>query len=318
MNSGTQAAKEAGNMVDLDSNPTKLLEVIEVGKQLLMTRGALTTFSIANDVAKYFAILPAMFMVAYPEIAPLNVMGLATPSSAILSAVIFNALIIIALIPLALRGVQYRPLGAAALFRRSMLIYGAGGIVAPFSGDQGHRHVARRPSFGLREETVMRAIRICAQATLVTLILTGLLYPLAMTGAAKVLFSGAAEGSLVRDARGQVVGSALIGQRFANPAYFQGRPSAAGANGYDAASSSGSNLGPTSAKLRDRAKAEVVRLQKENPEASGPIPAELVTTSASGLDPHLGPAGAFWQVPRVAKARGVAPERVRRLVEDSD
>jgi potassium-transporting ATPase ATP-binding subunit len=134
MNTGTQAAKEAGNMVDLDSNPTKLLEVVEVGKQLLMTRGALTTFSIANDVAKYFAILPALFVAAYPQIAPLNVMGLTSPSSAILSAVIFNALIIILLIPLALRGVRYRPLGAAALFRRSMLIYGLGGIVAPFVG----------------------------------------------------------------------------------------------------------------------------------------------------------------------------------------
>jgi len=134
MNSGTQAAKEAGNMIDLESNPTKLLEVVEVGKQLLMTRGALTTFSIANDVAKYFAILPAMFMVAYPEIAPLNLMHLASPSSAILSAVIFNAIIIVLLIPLALRGVKYRPLGAAALFRRSMLVYGIGGIVAPFVG----------------------------------------------------------------------------------------------------------------------------------------------------------------------------------------
>ena len=134
MNSGTQAAKEAGNMVDLDSNPTKLLEVVEVGKQLLMTRGTLTTFSIANDVAKYFAILPAMFMGAFPEIAPLNVMRLASPSSAILSAVIFNALIIILLIPLALRGVKYRPLGAAVILRRSLLIYGVGGIVAPFVG----------------------------------------------------------------------------------------------------------------------------------------------------------------------------------------
>jgi K+-transporting ATPase ATPase B chain len=134
MNTGTQAAKEAGNMVDLDSNPTKLLEVVEVGKQLLMTRGALTTFSIANDVAKYFAILPALFVAAYPQIAPLNVMGLSSPSSAILSAVIFNALIIVLLIPLALRGVRYRPLGAAALFRRSMLIYGAGGLIAPFLG----------------------------------------------------------------------------------------------------------------------------------------------------------------------------------------
>ena len=134
MNSGTQAAKEAGNMVDLDSNPTKLLEVVEVGKQLLMTRGSLTTFSIANDVAKYFAILPAMFMAVFPQIAPLNVMGLASPQSAILSAVIFNAIIIILLIPLALRGVQYRPLGAAALFRRSMAVYGIGGIIAPFIG----------------------------------------------------------------------------------------------------------------------------------------------------------------------------------------
>jgi potassium-transporting ATPase ATP-binding subunit len=134
MNTGTQAAREAGNMVDLDSNPTKLLEVVEVGKQLLMTRGCLTTFSIANDVAKYFAILPAMFMVAFPEIAPLNVMHLTSPESAILSAVIFNALVIVALIPLALRGVRYRPLGAAALLRRSLLVYGVGGVVAPFVG----------------------------------------------------------------------------------------------------------------------------------------------------------------------------------------
>ena len=134
MNTGTQAAKEAGNMVDLDSDPTKLLEIVEVGKQLLMTRGSLTTFSIANDVAKYFAILPAMFMGVYPQIAPLNIMNLASPLSAILSAVIFNAIIIILLIPLALRGVKYRPLGAAAILRRSLLIYGAGGIVAPFVG----------------------------------------------------------------------------------------------------------------------------------------------------------------------------------------
>src|SRR6185503_13589345 len=134
MNTGTQAAKEAGNMVDLDSNPTKLIEIVEIGKQLLITRGVLTTFSIANDVAKYFAIIPAMFMAAYPQIAPLNVMQLASPQSAILSAVIFNALIIIALIPLALRGVRYRPIGAGALLARSLLIYGVGGVVAPFVG----------------------------------------------------------------------------------------------------------------------------------------------------------------------------------------
>ena len=134
MNSGTTAAKEAGNMVDLDSNPTKLIEIVEIGKQLLMTRGALTTFSIANDVAKYFAIVPAMFILAFPQLAVLNVMRLATPESAILSAVIFNAIVIIALIPLALRGIPYKPLGAAAVLRRNMLVYGLGGVVVPFVG----------------------------------------------------------------------------------------------------------------------------------------------------------------------------------------
>jgi K+-transporting ATPase ATPase B chain len=134
MNSGTQAAKEAGNMVDLDSNPTKLIEIVEIGKQLLMTRGALTTFSIANDVAKYFAIIPAAFASTYPVLDTLNVMSLATPNSAILSAVIFNALIIPALIPLALKGVKYRPVGAASILRRNMLIYGVGGILLPFVG----------------------------------------------------------------------------------------------------------------------------------------------------------------------------------------
>jgi K+-transporting ATPase ATPase B chain len=134
MNAGTQAAKEAGNMVDLDSNPTKLIEVVEIGKQLLITRGSLTTFSIANDIAKYFAIIPAAFATTYPQLNALNVMHLATPSSAILSAVIFNALIIIALIPLALKGVQYRAVGAEGLLRRNLLIYGVGGIVVPFIG----------------------------------------------------------------------------------------------------------------------------------------------------------------------------------------
>jgi K+-transporting ATPase ATPase B chain len=134
MNSGTQAAKEAGNMIDLDSNPTKLLEVVETGKQMLMTRGALTTFSIANDVAKYFAIIPAAFATTYPALNALNVMGLATPESAIMSAVIFNALVIVALIPLALTGVRYRAIGAAALLRRHLWIYGVGGIVVPFIG----------------------------------------------------------------------------------------------------------------------------------------------------------------------------------------
>ena len=134
MNTGTQAAREAGNMVDLDSNPTKLIEVVEIGKQLLMTRGALTTFSIANDVAKYFAIIPAMFVAFYPQLQALNIMNLSTPQSAILSAIIFNALIIVALIPLALRGVRYRPIGAGPLLRRNLLIYGVGGVIIPFIG----------------------------------------------------------------------------------------------------------------------------------------------------------------------------------------
>jgi potassium-transporting ATPase ATP-binding subunit len=134
MNTGTVAAREAGNMVDLDSNPTKLIEIVEIGKQLLMTRGALTTFSIANDVAKYFAIIPAMFVAFYPQLNALNIMALHTPESAILSAIIFNALIIIALIPLALKGVRYRAIGAGALLQRNLMVYGLGGIVVPFIG----------------------------------------------------------------------------------------------------------------------------------------------------------------------------------------
>ena len=167
MNTGTQAAKEAGNMVDLDSNPTKLLEVVEVGKQLLMTRGALTTFSIANDVAKYFAILPAMFMGVFPEIAPLNVMHLASPYSAILSAVIFNALIIIVLIPLALRGVKYRPLGAAALLRRSLARLRRGRRRRAVRRHQAHRPRARgrRGHVGATMKTLVIALRV----TVVTL-----------------------------------------------------------------------------------------------------------------------------------------------------
>jgi K+-transporting ATPase ATPase B chain len=134
MNTGTMAAREAGNMVDLDSDPTKLIEIVEIGKQLLMTRGALTTFSIANDVAKYFAIIPAMFLAFYPQLQALNVMGLHSPQSAILSAIIFNALIIVALIPLALKGVKYRAAGAASILSRNLLLYGLGGLVVPFLG----------------------------------------------------------------------------------------------------------------------------------------------------------------------------------------
>jgi K+-transporting ATPase ATPase C chain len=158
-------------------------------------------------------------------------------------------------------------------------------------------------------------LTVAIRVTLVTLVLTGLLYPLAMTGLAQLLFPASSNGSLVTDAGGQVVGSALIGQSFARAEYLWPRPSAAGANGYDAAASSGSNLGPTSQKLRDRITAEIARLSDANPEAAGPIPSDLVTASASGLDPHLSPAAALWQAPRVARARNVDLERVRALID---
>jgi K+-transporting ATPase ATPase C chain len=156
---------------------------------------------------------------------------------------------------------------------------------------------------------------VALRMTLVTLVVTGLVYPLAITGLARGLFSHASGGSLVEDETGAVVGSLLIGQAFSQPAYLQPRPSAAGATGYDATSSSGSNLGPTSQKLRDRVQQDVERLKRENPDAAEPVPADLVTASASGLDPHISPAGAFWQVPRIAQARGEEPARIRAVIE---
>ena len=160
----------------------------------------------------------------------------------------------------------------------------------------------------------MNIVAVAFRVTVVTLVLTGIIYPLAMTGAAQVLFPSRAHGSLVRDEKGKVVGSRLIGQAFTNPAYIQSRPSAAG-SGYDAGASSGSNFGPTSRKLADRAAADEKRLIAENPDAGRPIPADLLTASASGLDPHISPAAAIWQVPRVARARNVAPDRIRAVVE---
>jgi K+-transporting ATPase ATPase C chain len=161
----------------------------------------------------------------------------------------------------------------------------------------------------------MKTMTTALRTAIVTLVLTGLIYPFLMTGIAQVLFPWRASGSLVTDEKGQVIGSELIGQGFTNPAYFQPRPSAAGEKGYDATASGGSNLGPTSKKLQDRIADELMRLKAENPQAAGPVPAELVTASASGLDPHLSPESMLWQLPRVAKARGVAPERIKAVVE---
>jgi potassium-transporting ATPase KdpC subunit len=164
---------------------------------------------------------------------------------------------------------------------------------------------------------MMKTIIISLRTTIVTIVLTGLVYPFAMTGLSQVLFPWRANGSLVTDEKGQVVGSELIAQGFANPAYFQPRPSAAGEKGYDPTSSGGSNLGTTSKKLQDRVAGDLKRLKQENPDAQGAVPVELVTTSGSGLDPHLSPQGALWQVPRVARARGISAERVRAVVESN-
>ena len=249
MNSGTSAAKDAANMVDLDSDPTKLLEVIAIGKQLLITRGSITTFSIANDVAKYFAIVPAMFITVYPELNALNVMGLSTPQSAILSAVIFNALIIVALIPLALRGVAFRagpgerPAPAQPVDLRSRWDH------RPVPGDQADRSHRHRPPPRLGRLTMQHFLRhqlLPAVMLLLALtIITGVIYPAAITAIGQVAFPNQANGSFITTTDGRKIGSSLIGQAFSDPKYFWGRLSAAGADGYDANASAGSNLGPT-------------------------------------------------------------------------
>ena len=316
MNSGTQAAKEAGNMVDLDSNPTKLLEVVEVGKQLLMTRGTLTTFSIANDVAKYFAILPAMFMGVFPEIAPLNVMRLASPSSRD---------------PVGgdLQRAHHHPAHPARAARGEVPAARRRGDPAPLAADlrrgrhrravrrhQAHRPGPGRPSHRLkRNHHMRREIMIALRATLVTLVLTGLVYPLAMTGVAQALFRDKAErqpGSR-REGRGGRLRAHRPGVR--EPRLPPGAP-----------------VGGRQRLRRDR----VVRVEprarrrrscatawrptssacaRRTPTRRCPIPAELVTASASGLDPDLSPQAALWQVPRIARARQVAPERIAQVIE---
>ena len=240
MNTGTSAAKEAGNMVDLDSNPTKLIEIVGIGKQLLITRGSLTTFSIANDVAKYFAIIPAMFAAVYPGLDRLNIMGLSSPDSAILSAVIFNALIIIALIPLALRGVKYRPQparldapsepGHLRPRRRDRAVH----------RDQGDRSPRESGGALMRRQTVA-AIRMLVALTVVC----GIVYPLAVMGIAQVASKDRANGSLV-ESDGKVVGSSLIGQAFDGDQWFHARPDA-----FDPTASGGVEPGSVQPRPRD-------------------------------------------------------------------
>ena len=274
MNTGTQAAKEAGNMIDLDSNPTKLLEVVETGKQMLMTRGSLTTFSIANDVAKYFAIIPAAFATTYPVLDALNVMRLATPQSAILSAVIFNALIIVALIPLALKGVRYRAARRGRRAATQPVGLRRRRHPHPVPGHQAHRHDPGRPGLGVSREEATPCMltfvpRIVSLAALT--VVTGVVYPLVVTGIAQVVFPYQANGSLiVRD--GKAVGSALIGQPFDDPKYFWGRPSATSPFGYNAAASSGSNQGPTNPALVKAVQERVDALRAADPGNRAPVP----------------------------------------------
>ena len=317
MNTGTQAAKEAGNMVDLDSNPTKLIEIVEIGKQMLMTRGALTTFSIANDVAKYFAIIPAAFATTYPALDALNVMRLATPQSAILSAVIFNALIIVALIPLALRGVRYR---AARRRRRccaaTCWIYGVGGLIVPFLGIKLIDMILVALRSGVEEPTpcVRTSVPRSSRWSCCSVV-TGLAYPAVVTGIAQLVFPRQANGSLiVRD--GKVVGSALIGQPFDDPKYFWGRP--VGDRRRSPTTPARRRARTWARRTRrcsTRSRAASRRCARPTRATRAPVPVDLVTASGSGLDPHISPAAALYQVGRVAKARKLDEAAVRQLVD---
>ena len=261
---------------------------------------------------KYFAILPGMLMGALPGLAALNVMELATPQSAILSALIFNALIIPALIPLALRGVRFRPKSAEDMFRRNLLVYGLGGLIAPFIGIKLIDLCISGFSEGL---SMLNMIMSSLRASLVTWLLCGLVYPLALTGLGQSIFPFQANGSLERSASGTVIGSRLIGQQWNGPAWFHGRPSAT-VPAYNAASSAGSNLGPTSKTLMERIVRDRNALEREQPDLVGrPLPSDLLTTSASGLDPDISPANAALQVERVARARGVPAADISALLD---
>ena len=284
---------------------------MEIGKQLLMTRGTLTTFSIANDVAKYFAIVPALFMVAIPELGALNIMNLHSPESAILSAVIFNAIIIPILIPLALKGVQYKPIGASALLRRNLLIYGLGGVIVPFVGikliDFGCQFILLNIQ---AMKTLLKSIKI----TLVFCVFFSVFYILVLWLFAQVAGPNRGNAEVVT-LNGKVVGAANVGQTFTEEKYFWGRPSCAG-DGYDATSSAGSNKGPTNPEYLAEVEARIDTFLIHHPYlARKDVPAEMVTASASGLDPDITPQSAYVQVKRVAQARGMDVEEVRRVVD---
>ena len=224
MNTGTQAAKEAGNMVDLDFSPTKLIEIVRIGKQLLMTRGSLTTFSIANDLAKYFAITPALFMSLYPGLQALNIMGLHSAESAILSAVIYNALVIIVLIPLALKGVKYREVSASRLLSRNLLVYGLGGMITPFIFVKLIDMLIQLLAWSRRfiMESIKKILPRAIGFVLLLTVICGGLYALVVTGIAQIAFPNAANGSII-EIDGKQYGSERLAQNFSDENHLWGR-----------------------------------------------------------------------------------------------